>query len=102
MRWFRNFKGGDYCLMGSYLADIDWFGTANSGTTVHQLYETLITILQHTMELYVPLKLQRHGEQGYPANLRRLNCLSLPLLEIMCYSGASEDRASFEFAFKKT
>lgn len=50
-----NFKAADFLRIQSYLANVDWYTSFMTAGTVDAMYEMFIAILQHTIELFVPL-----------------------------------------------
>lgn len=96
IRWIRNYKCADYYQIGIYLASIDWVGIMSSGSTVDQLYETLLTIIHHTIEMFVPMRRMGEGEKGVPDHLRRLNSYRFYCWNKACVTNRQEDWALYE------
>lgn len=96
IRWVRDYRCADYYQIGTYLAGIDWVGMMNSGGTVNQLYETLLAVLHHTIQLYVPLRKLNAEEKGLPEHLRRLSRRRLNCWKKASATGSQQDWSLYE------
>ena len=69
----RNYKDADFEAILSYLSNIDWYGSFSCVNTVDEMYEIFITVLQHSIDLYVPLKKVCPINSHLPSYLLALN-----------------------------
>ena len=51
----RDFKAADFQAIRNFLGNIDWIGSFASCSSVNDMYETFLTILQHSIAMFVPL-----------------------------------------------
>ncbi|KAK6040808.1 hypothetical protein COOONC_21686, partial [Cooperia oncophora] len=70
----RDFSSANFDSILQYLSGIDWYGSLNSARSVNDKYELFLTILHHTIELFVPLKpAKSKGTLRLPSYLERLS-----------------------------
>ncbi|KAK6017932.1 hypothetical protein OSTOST_16537, partial [Ostertagia ostertagi] len=65
----RDFKAANYDLIVEYLNDVDWYASFNNVDSVNDKYEMFLTILNHAIELFVPLKTQKTSGDPLPQYL---------------------------------
>ena len=51
----RSYKDANYDAITAYLGSIDWYGSFGCVNTVDKMYETFIAVLQHTIDIFVPV-----------------------------------------------
>ena len=51
----RNYKLADLNKICGYLSNVDWYGSFNSVTGVNAKYELFLAVLNHCIELFVPM-----------------------------------------------
>lgn len=68
----RNFKFANYQAIKDYLQNVDWYGSFATVSTVDAMYELLIAILNHCIELFVPLVKVQLQQRYLPPYLQTL------------------------------
>lgn len=69
--WVRDFKAGIYDRIKKHLAAIDWIGILENVETVDEIYETLLFVLHHVIDLYDPMKKIELRSKRLQDHLRR-------------------------------
>lgn len=67
-----NFKGANYEAILSHLKDVDWYGSLNLVTSVDEKYELFIAILNHTIQMFVPVRKIPDNRCNLTRHLRNL------------------------------
>ena len=68
----RNYSRANFDSIISYLSGVDWNGSFNTVTTVDEKYELFLTVLHHTIDLFVPVIKIPLGRPHFPAHLNRV------------------------------
>ncbi|EYB85615.1 hypothetical protein Y032_0295g1669 [Ancylostoma ceylanicum] len=51
----RDFKSVDFEAVNNHLSNLDWYGSLDSVDTVDEKYELFLAVLNHCIELFVPI-----------------------------------------------
>ncbi|EYC27452.1 hypothetical protein Y032_0009g735 [Ancylostoma ceylanicum] len=51
----RDFKSVDFEAVNNHLSSVDWYGSLDSVDTVDEKYELFLAVLNHCIELFVPI-----------------------------------------------
>ncbi|EYB81592.1 hypothetical protein Y032_0378g284 [Ancylostoma ceylanicum] len=68
----RNYKSANYDKIQSYLYSVDWYGSFNTVDTVNEKYEMFLSILKHSIELFVPVERVLLNQPNLPSYLNSL------------------------------
>ena len=71
--YVKSFGSADFEKIRSYLSNINWMGSFSSVKTLNEMYELFLTILNHTIDIFVPLKLVRPSASNLPDHLQNLS-----------------------------
>ena len=74
VRCFRNFKKGNYAAITLFLKSFDWLSLFSKCHTVSQYSDLLLSALNKSIQLHVPISRIVSRPKKFPASIRRLRC----------------------------
>lgn len=68
----RDFKAANYEGIKPFLSRVHWYGSFATVNSVNDMYEMFLAILNHCIDLFVPLKRVKLHHSALPRHLHRL------------------------------